>query len=91
MKVFVTTCVAANGDDIRDMVDQAAPIDFHDFSSEIGEEQVEWLSDEFGYSDLVLKMEEDCHVRFFRSKYKGIDCVFMLHSAIEYVFAEVDS
>ena len=33
-----------------------------------------------------LKLQGDYHVRFYRSKFKGAPCFFMIHSAIEFIF-----
>jgi hypothetical protein len=76
--VFITDCVSAKGSDIQDMVDRAREITYRTISTYCE------LSDVFGHPSPSLK--KDWAVRFFKSKYQGLPCYYVCHSAIEYVF-----
>jgi len=89
MKNLITTCVEAKAKDIEEMVDDENEIKYNTFIKEIGREQLENLNQTFGYaqrSERGLKLKDDYAVSFHSSHYKGKPCVYMVHSAIEYVF-----
>jgi len=89
MKQLTTTCVDAKGEDIEEMVEEAFEMDHADFIWEIGQEQQKELNETFGYAqrgERGLKLKDDYAVSFHSSHYKGKPCVYMVHSAIEYVF-----
>ena len=79
-KQFLTTCVASTAEKIDAMVDNAREITYNTFLRHVGAEELK----EFNHPSLPLK--KDYHVRYFKSKYEGAECVYMVHSAIEYVF-----
>jgi len=87
---YVGCCVDLNGDDISDMVDEADQISWKEFYKYVDREDVEELFHGYGYDwskrPKGLSLEKDWAVRTFRSKYKGKPCVYIQHSAIEYVF-----
>lgn len=86
---YLTNCVAANGADIADMVDQAVPVslatirrrcaDFNGFLRLLGYA----VGRERG-----LHIARDWSVRYYRSIYRGTPCYFVDWSAIEYIFVE---
>lgn len=75
---FVTDCVSANGRDITEMVDSAREITYRTIATYCDLESV------FPHSNPPLS--RDWAVRFYKSKYRGRLCYFVVHSAIEYVF-----
>lgn len=79
-KYFVTSCVDSDADSIINMVDAAKDITYNTFLKHVGFEQIK----EFNQPWLPLR--KDYHVRYYKSKYRGENCVFFVHSAIEYVF-----
>ena len=81
---FITSCVNANGSDIADMVDCSTEIRYKTFRSRVGKAFAE-VESELGYTHR-FRMKDDYHVRFNKSTYKGRQCYFFVHSAIEYVF-----
>ena len=86
MKHFVTDCVHSDGDSIQKMTDGARDITFSAFCREIGVQNLRRLETTLGYTRLKLTLTGDYHVAYFRGRYKKRPCVFLLHSATEYVF-----
>lgn len=87
---YVTSCVDAKGCDIEDMVDNAEEVDYEEFMDAVGQEQVEELFSFYDWSDNPesLTLKDDYAVSYYKGKYKGEDCYFIQHSAIEYVFVK---
>lgn len=89
MKTFryLINCVAAHGDDINEMKHSAREITWGTFSRHCDWEE---LAQGLGYAARppALRLRDDWHVRFYRGKYKGEWCYFLVHSAIEYIFVE---
>lgn len=87
---FVTSCVEADGDDIRAMMDFALPVTYRTFAARVGPKAVAMIRRRFGYSKNGaggLTLTRDWHLSFYRAKYRGELCYVMQHSRIEYVFA----
>jgi len=82
-KRYETCCVSANGDDITNMVDEAREIKYDTFMKHVDKEEVMNL---LGYPCGNLRLKNDWCVRYYKSKYQGKPCVYVNHSAIEYVF-----
>jgi hypothetical protein len=88
---FEVACVQANGDDITEMVDSAREITYRTFFQYASRADVEGL---FPFYDRTarhggLSIKKDWHVRYFKSRYRGRPCYYLVHSAIEYVFTRV--
>lgn len=87
-KRFVTRCVESTAEDICSMVDRARKISAKTFFK-----RTQWKTTvrELGYTTDPAKegprIEDDYHVSFYSSRFKGKPCYFFDHSAIEYVFA----
>jgi hypothetical protein len=85
------TCVEANGEEIAAMIDRSREISFATFKR-----RCNWVpvAKSMGYqvgprtrqNRTWLRLDEDYHVRFYKSVYQGKPCYYMDHSAIEYVF-----
>lgn len=80
---YLTCCVDSTAEAIDDMTDQAREITFRTFAS-----RTEWrpLAERLGYDGRRLTLGNDPFVRFYRSRYKGLPCYYLVWSAIEYVF-----
>lgn len=81
---YETCCVESTGKLITDMVERAREIKIATFKR-----NCDWrpLAERLGYIQGSLpRLEDDYHVRFFKSRFDGRPCYYMVHSAIEYVF-----
>lgn len=77
-------------DGLCEMIDTGEDITLEDFASQVDVEDWETLQEELGYvqsSNEGMTIAQDYHVRFQKGTLAGIDVVWMIHSAIEYVFA----
>lgn len=80
---FVTDCVHSTYEKITALVERARPITYETFRKYV---DTKALSDQFGYTGSPLTLKKDYAVRFYQSIYEGKRCVYMQHSAIEYIF-----
>ncbi|MCK5614131.1 hypothetical protein KAR91_70355 [Candidatus Pacearchaeota archaeon] len=80
---LLTTCVNSTAEAIDNMTDQAKEISFSTFKKHVDTLKIE---EDFSYAGSVLRLKNDYHVKYFKSKYKGRPCYYMVHSAIEYVY-----
>lgn len=92
-KAFVGTCISAgmkNLDALIKMCDTAKPITHRTFRHHLDREQYQHLTRSLGYSAGRggLTLPKDFHVGYYRSTYHQKPCVFLTHSAIEYIFVE---
>ena len=87
---YLTCCVHSTAESIVNMVEQAVKITFEEFASFVEPSSFKRFLDNLGY-DTHLKIENDWGVRFYRSVFDNQKCVYIDHSAIEYVFVEVNS
>lgn len=89
---FVTDCVSANGDDINEMVDIATEITVEEFLDKLGASPREKLMS-LGLFHIYENFDEvlaDWHISYFESTYQGKPCVYVCHSGIEHIFADID-
>ena len=80
---YVTFCVNSDAESITAMVDAAIDIKPGTFFRHVSRAEIQEL---FGYAAGNLRIEDDYHVSYHRSKYRGERCYFMVHSATEYVW-----
>lgn len=86
---YVGCCIELDGDDINAMSDTRTNISNDRFRRLIGTEAYRWLSRELGYvPGEKLTLRSDWHVSYHRSTYQGKPCLFLVWSAIEYVFTQ---
>lgn len=85
---YQTNCVNAVGFDIQEMVDKSEEITLTTFRKYAGglEELEKSMGYDTGHERGGLRLSNDWAVSFYRSQYKGRPCVFMVHSAIEYIW-----
>lgn len=88
---FVTSCVDANGDDINEMVDLALRTEMSNSYF------IRKLAPKLGIDQQVMEMLGYDSKEFFandwamncsRSYYQGVECVYVQHSRIEYIFVD---
>jgi len=87
---FFNNCVSWDNSDVEsldEMIDQEEEISYEELTKHVTEEQ---LDEQFPfYRDCPLTLEKDWSVRYFKSTLHGKPCIFVRHSAIEYVFKPV--
>ncbi len=86
---FHTNCVSAKGADIRAMVDTSKQITRRTFRRYLTPGAWEELSDALGYDRNArdgLTLANDQYVGYYRGIYRKQPCVYLVWSAIEYIF-----
>lgn len=83
---FETNCVSANGDDINAMRDTAKQISYQTFRKSLTSTAFAAICDGLGYKRGELTLKKDWHVGYYRGTYLGKPCVYLVWSAIEYIF-----
>jgi hypothetical protein len=89
---YVTCCVQSSAELISPMVDSLASVEmpFADFARELGgsvREGRRILDEAFpDYRASGMDMAKDWHVTYHASQFDGMPCLYVVHSAIEYVF-----
>jgi len=80
MKSYLTCCVGSTAELIDKMVDRATEIFWDDLLNHVTENEL------YSVFDNSVPLEKDWAVSFYQSVYDGMPCVFVCHSAIEYIF-----
>lgn len=85
---FLTSCVDAKEEDINKMQEDAEECTFGEM-----QHNCDFLPfmKVLGYIEADLALEEDWHVSYARSMYKGSTCYYLVHSAIEYIWVNKQS
>lgn len=86
---YLTRCVEvppAQVPDLLEMIEKGRSVSFVTFAK-----HTDWkpLARELGYSvgrEAGLKLSQDYHVQYFRSRWQDRRCYFMVWSAIEHIF-----
>jgi len=85
MKNYLTNCICSTAELIDEMVEQATEIEYSELLKHVTQEK---LDEEFpiylGCPNLSL--ESDYTVSYYKSFYDGVECVYVEHSRIEYIF-----
>lgn len=85
--VYLTCCVdLTDGAEIQEMTDRAREITFKTFAQRC--DWKAWARDhsyDIG-STRGLHLKDDWHVRYYKSRFRGVPCYYIVHSAIEYIF-----
>ena len=86
-KRYITNCVDSTGDAINGMVEhkKCREITYRTFLKHVSFQEV---MDLFPIYDKYMSLKNDWHVSYFKSFFEGNPCVYMCHSAIEYIFCE---
>ena len=80
---YTTCCVNSTAELINDMTDKAKKISYQTFKKYA--EGLEDFATSMGYGPWLL-LSQDWAVSFYKSTYDGRPCVYMCHSAIEYIW-----
>jgi hypothetical protein len=91
VKHFVTDCTHAEGEDITVMKAMAHAIKRSTFMGHVPYAEMREIEKNLGYwvhgcGHRHLTMRKDPHVGYYRSRYRGRDCVYFTWSAIEHIF-----
>lgn len=81
--VFLTSCIGAEGRDIDAMLETAEVASLGEVRHNCDLSQFE---DALGYSQSGLALQDDHHVSYGRSRYRGVRCYYLDHSSIEYIW-----
>ncbi len=84
---YLTCCVGMPMKDVpslNEMIDNSREVTLKTFRKHC--DSREW-EDSMGYLRRGgLPLSGDWHVRFYKSKFKGKPCYYVVHSAIDYIF-----
>lgn len=90
---FVTDCTdqymnGSHGGAIHDMVDRSEDIDYSDLEEAVGRDQLSEIFSPYDWSEepTDLTLEDDFAVSYHKSVWRGIPCVYVRQSGIEYIF-----
>ena len=89
LKKYLTNCTVACGEDIEEMVDNATEITLATFVKHTENSSRNELFRSLGYAVGVergLHIKDDYYVSYWKGFYQGKPCVYLCHSAIEYIF-----
>lgn len=87
---YETCCVDSDAPSIDLMVDAGREIKNATFRRKLGTKKYKALEKRFRYGP-HLRLADDYAVRYFVSKFRGQDCIYMVHSAIEYIYIREQS
>lgn len=80
---YITCCIHSTAELINAMTDRAKKITYRTFKKYA--DGLDEVAETMGYGPW-LKLKNDWAVSFYRSEYDGRPCVYMSHSAIEYIW-----
>lgn len=84
---FLGSCVNLDGELIYDMVDKSEDLDYEDFIKIIPERELASVFPQYDWENKGdLKLKDDWAVGYCKSQYDGLNCVYVEHSSIEYVW-----
>ena len=89
---YKTNCVNSTARLIHDMVDNSREIAWKTFLKYVDVETVKDVFPYYSYRNektgCGFHIKDDYTVSFHKSKYRGKPCVYIYHSAIEYIFTK---
>lgn len=89
---YAGCCINSTAQAIDAMTDAAREITYRTFRKTIGGEQVDEIAAQMkydtGHERGGLRLSQDWYVSFHKSTYRGRPCVYMRHSAIEYIWTK---
>lgn len=89
---YTTCCVDCYGnvEALQAMIDDARPVTYRTFMEHVSRADLESVfpSYEWRSPQMGLTLKRDWHVAYFKSSFEGRPCYYLVHSAIEYIFAE---
>ena len=69
------------------MVDNATEISYSELLENVSQEELDKVFPVYVGIEDLLTLESDHGVSFYKSEYNGDPCVYVQHSAIEYIFS----
>jgi hypothetical protein len=88
--VYETCCVnlsRSDVDDLQDMTDHGRKVSYKTFRKNCPD--IEQWAEDHAYERSArrgLTLQNDYHVAFFKSRFRGRPCYYLVHSSIEYIF-----
>jgi hypothetical protein len=79
--VYHTNCVNSDCESINNLIDSGIEIAYSTFIKKVSIKQIKEI-----FCNLSVSLKNDWHVRYYKGKYQGKDCVYMVHSSIENIF-----
>lgn len=79
---FLINCVSSSAEAIDEMIEQARVVTYTTVDKHCNLEELESIYEGCG----SLTLSSDRQVSFYKSKYAGKPCYYVVHSAIEYIF-----
>jgi len=88
---FYTDCVGVGHELplLEEMMDQGKPISYNTFMKYADRESVEATFEGYNWTGRKsngLRLKDDYHVHYYKSRWGNLPCVYVVHSAIEHVF-----
>lgn len=83
---YVTNCVNSTASAIDNMVSQERDVKWATIRKHCNLDDLKKLFAMYDWNGKGLHLKDDWAVSFHKSKFKGMSCYFIQHSAIEYVF-----
>lgn len=83
---YNTNCVNSTAKLIDNMIDKSVEITAPELSKIIGKPLID-IQMKIGYGDW-MSIDDDWAVRFYKSTYDGKNCVYILWSAIEWIYTD---
>jgi hypothetical protein len=88
---YLTNCVSSTTKQIDAMLNHPSnkKISYNTFLRYVGKDQLQELFSYYNWGsnrNNGLRLKDDYHVSYNKSVYDNMECVYMVHSAIEYVF-----
>ena len=84
MKTYLTNCVDSDAESINNMVERARQITYKTLLKHVRKAEIDKTFPIYEGSGLHIK--DDWCVNFFSSIFQGKKCVYIQHSAVEYIF-----
>lgn len=85
---FKTTCVNSTAERIERMTENAKKVTYNELAKAIGEIELKIIFPTYKWNGKGLELKNDYAVSFYKSKYMGKPCYYIVHSMIEYIFTK---
>ena len=85
MKEYFTNCAYSPAELIGEMIEKSKEIDYDELLDHITQETIDDVFPIYLECE-NLTLESDCATSYYKSEYDGKECVYIAHSAIEYIF-----
>jgi len=84
MKTYFINCISSTSELIDEMVEQATEISYSELLNHVEQSELDELFPI--YQECPLTLEKDYTVSYYKSVYDNIECVYVEHSRVEYIF-----